>query len=301
MGSYNIAFLERISGIKAHTLRIWEQRFGILRPRRNEHNVRIYDDEHLKKVLNIKILIDAGYKIGEISKFGDLGLIEHSLELQQSDETWKQHGLLDDLTCAALSYSTDLFDAVYSKATSRLGLYKTYLNVIHPMLVRMGILWSSDQLLAAQEHFISNLIRQKLYVAIDGLPKKKSKKESWLLFLPEDEEHDIGLLFASFLLQLHGHEVIYLGSRVPLQNVQEVQQKTSCDHHLIFLVKRRNILSTQEFLEAWMLTCPGVKKTICAADQLLAGVDIHSRIQHFNAPEPFHHWVSTKLGQTENE
>jgi methanogenic corrinoid protein MtbC1 len=126
---------------------------------------------------------------------------------------------------------------------------ETYQSVIYPLLLRLGLLWQIDNICPAQEHFLTVIIRQKLLVAINDIPLKTQNKSTWLLFLPEDEEHDIGLLFASYLLRSMGHQVIFLGGRVPIASVKDVIKHKKINHVLLFMVRSRPIDTASTYLK----------------------------------------------------
>ncbi|MEO9003214.1 MAG: B12-binding domain-containing protein, partial [Ginsengibacter sp.] len=140
------------------------------------------------------------------------------------------------LIAAGMSYDEVYFDKIFSHCLIRFGLKDTYLQVIYPTMARIGLMWTRGVLPPAQEHFLSNLFRQKLFTAIDALPPAKSDANSWLLFLPENEFHEIGLLFAHYLISLAGHQVIYLGSNVPYKSFSELEKEISVNNILLFLV-----------------------------------------------------------------
>jgi DNA-binding transcriptional MerR regulator len=196
MAQYSIKELEEISSMKAHTIRIWELRYGLLQPLRTDTNIRYYDDMQLKKLLNVCALLSEGMKISKISELNEkqIGdaidqIINKSSSTDVSIET-----IINQLLIAVTTFDELMFDKVFSNAVLRLGLVDTYLKVIYPLLVRVGLMWSKDDVMPAQEHFFSNLIKQKIFAAIDATPLPQNADQTWLLFLPETESHEIGLL-----------------------------------------------------------------------------------------------------------
>lgn len=230
-GQYSIKDLERLSGIKAHTLRIWEKRYGIIMPSRTDTNIRYYTDEELKKVLNIAILNNYGIKISKIVGLTPQELREKVVEIGNEDVS--EHVQVERLVIAMVEMDEYRFEKILVNCTIRLGFEQTMMKVIYPFFKKVGILWQTGAINPAQEHFISNLIRQKLIVAIDGqgiTTRAESKK--FLLFLPEGELHEIGLLFYSYLIQKAGHKVIYLGQSVPVNDVVAVNAVSPADYIL---------------------------------------------------------------------
>ncbi|WP_439582891.1 MerR family transcriptional regulator [Dyadobacter bucti] len=238
MSVYSIRDLERISSLKAHTIRIWEQRYGILEPERTETNIRFYNDDHLKKLLNVCTLLNTGMKISKISKLNKAELAEEIDKIIAGSFQSDVHveALVNQALIAIATYDVPLFDQIFTQAVKRFSLKKTYVKIIYPLLVRTGLLWLKDDLLPSQEHFLSNLIRQKLFSAVDALPFPPNPDQNWVLFLHEGEDHEIGLLFAHYLIRLYGKSVIYLGPRVPYQDLSHVVQKSNPTHIYSFFV-----------------------------------------------------------------
>lgn len=228
MGKYSIKDIERLSGIKAHTLRIWEKRYGIIEPQRTDTNIRYYSNEELKKILNIAILNNYGIKISKI-----VGLTAEELHkkvLEISNEEVEENLQIESLVIAMVEVDESRFEKILANCTLRLGFEQTVMNIVYPFFKKVGILWQAGAINPAQEHFISNLIRQKLIVAIDsqGMMVKEGAKR-FLLFLPEGELHELGLLFYSYLIQKAGHKVVYLGQSVPLDDVIKVNNQNPAD------------------------------------------------------------------------
>lgn len=221
MSNYSIKDLEQLSGIKAHTLRIWEQRYKIIAPKRTDTNIRTYDDLDLKLVLNISLLKDHGFKISEISKMS-LGEMTHEV-ITISDQNLNYPDQIQALTIAMLGLDEDRFEKVIGTNILQFGFENTMIHIIYPFLSRIGTLWVTGSIGPAQEHFISNLIRQKIIVAIDGqVNKQQLTAKKYLLFLPEGELHEIGLLFANYIIRARQNKVIYLGQSLPLSELEAV-------------------------------------------------------------------------------
>lgn len=215
MSVFSIKDLENISGIKAHTLRIWEQRYGILKPDRTDTNIRHYGDQELKLVLNIALLQEkGGFKISEIAKMSDAEIVSHILQLSETSFNHVDH--MQALTIAMMDLDEARFQALTRNIVNAHGFEYYMLEVIYPFMRRLGTLWLSGSVGPAQEHFISHLIRQKLIAAIDqqDLSLKPNAKRV-LLYLPEGELHEIGLLFANYVFRARKHAVVYLGQSLP--------------------------------------------------------------------------------------
>jgi len=217
---YSIKDLERITGIKAHTIRIWEKRYGIVEPSRTQTNIRFYSDEDLRHLMNVAILNKYGYKISNIQGMSVDEITKSVIDLSQQDID-NEH-LVDNLVMAMIEMDEQKFDKIISTSTIKHGFEFTFENILFRFLEKAGILWQTGGVYPAQEHFITQLIRQKLILAIDGQLTPLQGKKTFLLFLPENEYHELGLLYLNFLIRKQGHNVIYLGQNVPLINLKNV-------------------------------------------------------------------------------
>ena len=235
MRLYQITELEQLTGLKAHTIRIWEKRYNLIEPDRTSTNYRRYNDEQVKKLLNVSTLLSNGYKISKIA-----GLTEKDLHLKILEY---QSGKKEDVICstfinellsAMLKFDEQGFEKTYSAVINRFGLFEAMLNVFYPLLNKIGLLWSINNVSPAQEHFASCLIKRKIMAATDGLPFAKHKKKKFLLLLIPGEMHDISLLFANYIIRSKGHETIYLGQDVPYENISLVLKQIKPNFILTF-------------------------------------------------------------------
>ena len=219
MSNYSIKDLEQLSRIKAHTLRIWEQRYNIINPKRTDTNIRTYDDKDLKLVLNIALLKDHDFKISEIAKLSLEEVSEKVLAI--SDRHLNYPDQIHALTIAMIDIDEERFEKIMATNILQFGFENTMINIIYPFLSRIGTLWITGSIGPAQEHFITNLIRQKLIVAIDGqIIKPNEHTKKYILFTPEGEFHEIPLLFANFILRARNNKVIYLGQSLPFSELE---------------------------------------------------------------------------------
>lgn len=229
MTMYQIKEVEHLSGIKAHTLRIWEKRYNIVEPKRTVTNIRYYDSNDLKRILNISMLNKNGYKISQIASFNDSRLNNELLTLSGDSENLDIQ--IGSLIKAMIDFDEKLFEKVYSQSIEYRGFQDTVLKLIYPFFKRVGILWLTDNIDPAQEHFISNLTRQKIIVSINELPVSKDKNaENFVLFLPEGQWHEMGLLLSNYLIRKNGHNCIYLGSSLPVESVVQMKDKVSFNY-----------------------------------------------------------------------
>jgi len=219
MNAFTIKDLETISGIKAHTIRIWEQRYGFLKPRRSDTNIRYYCNEELKTILNIALLNKHGFKISQIDRMKPSEICNKILELRTSEAMHDR--VVNDLIKDMVDLEIYQFECTLNTFIKEHGIEETVTGIIFPFLEKIGILWQTGHIMPAQEHFVSSVIRQKLIVAIDQVPASGNGK-SCLLFLPEGEHHELGLLFLHYLLKTRNARVIYLGANVPIHDVESI-------------------------------------------------------------------------------
>ena len=259
MDQFPISQLAQFSGIKPHTIRMWEQRYNALKPNRSEGNTRYYSNSQLRRLLNIVSLTDYGYKISELAAMSDKKLFSLVKAMKEDTASDSVSYFISQLIAAGMSYDEAHFDKIFSHCLLRYGWRDAYLNIIHPALVRIGIMWKSNTLPPAQEHFISNSFRRKLFTAIDSLPPAKNDSGTWILFLPENEFHEIGLLFAHYLISLSGRKVIYLGSNVPVQSFDGLSKDATVKNVLLFLVHNYDNEELQLYLKDVLSRFPGKK------------------------------------------
>lgn len=250
MSYYSIKDLEHLSGIKAHTLRIWEQRYNFLHPKRTDTNIRLYDDDDLKLILNVSLLRENGYKISKIAGMDakQIGEAVRQITDQQSNHFNEQ---IHALSLAMIDLDEERFEKIMSTNILQQGFEQTMLQVVFPFLRKIGVLWQTGSVTPAQEHFISNLIRQKLIVAIDGcFVSSKDKSQKYLLFLPEGELHELTLLFCYYVIKSRKHKVIYLGQNVPLPDVESTYEIYKPDYLLTIITTTKSPAKTQKYLTA---------------------------------------------------
>ncbi|MFL0354191.1 MerR family transcriptional regulator [Xanthomarina sp. GH4-25] len=219
MSTYSMAQIVALTGVKAHTLRKWETRYSFLAPERTETNIRYYTDIQLKKLMNISILTRNGYRISKIDKMSE-SEINSVIANKLIDST--QEDDISALIVSTLDMDEKAFDEVLNVQIKKNGLLLTTTKIIYPFLNQIGVLWGINKVMPAQEHFVSNLIKKKMFSAIDQLPYANKKAPVILMFLTENEHHEIGLLLAYFLARKMGWNVYYLGQNVPTENIKKV-------------------------------------------------------------------------------
>ena len=271
---FSIKDLENLTGIQAHTIRIWEKRYGILSPERTDTNIRYYNISNLKKLLNVHLLNQAGMKISNIAKLPESELLEKVRELESTlqGDTQYQNSLL----LAMFQFDQALFENTYNKMTAESSFRRVFLDFFVPLLQKVGLDWQSDSITPAHEHFISNLIKQKLHINIERVQQTsvQIRDRVFVLFLPENEIHELGLLYIHYELILKGYRSIFLGQSVPMENLSSVQilydnicfisyftvQPWKDDVHS-YLVKFRKEVLVEKKDQLWILgmNCQDVK------------------------------------------
>lgn len=222
MQQFSIKDLEHFSGIKAHTIRVWEQRYGLLEPKRTATNIRYYSGEDLKKLLNVSMLIANGHKISKIAAMPAAAIVEAVQRVQQEGGTHEAY--MNMLKISMINYDEALFHNVTQTYIAANGFQRTVQELYLPFLGQIGVLWLTDAICPANEHFMSHLLRQQLYGRLESLPSTDvlSNAPVYVHYLPEQEIHDISLLFFHYLCREQGHRSIFLGASVPFEDLVEL-------------------------------------------------------------------------------
>lgn len=221
---FSIKDLENLSGIKAHTIRIWEKRYNILDPIRTETNIRTYDLASLQKLLNVVLLNSYGYKISRIAELTSdkIALLVREII---SDKNSNNHAL-NAFKLAMINFDQALFFNTYNNLLSEKTFREVFYEVIIPLMSEIGLLWQSGTISPAQEHFISYLIKQKLLInteKVQILEPTRSDKV-FVLYLPENEIHELGLMYLNYEILLNGYKTIYLGESVPIDSLKDMKK-----------------------------------------------------------------------------
>jgi len=246
MNAFTIKDLENLTGIKAHTIRIWEQRYGFLKPQRTDTNIRYYSNEELKKILNISLLNKYGFKISHIDKMNEQDMAEkiNGINLQEA----QQERIINAMIQCMVDMALEGFENLLDDHIRQRGIERTIHQIIFPFMERIGVLWVTGHINPAQEHLVSNIMRQKIIVGIDAMSNTVHSGKSCALFLPEGEYHELGLLFVQYLLKNSGIYVYYLGSNVPLDDVEYLVNHKKPDFIYTHLTSVSNAFSFERFL-----------------------------------------------------
>lgn len=238
MITYSMSQVETLTGINAHTLRAWERRYNFILPERTETNIRYYSDAQLKNLLNIGILVRNGYRVSSVDKMerAEIHELVNQILTTHSDAN---NDKINGLVLSMLEMDEHAFTKIYNSAVADLSLLKTFTELIYPFLNLVGGLWTTNKIVPAHEHFISNLIRQKIIAGIAGLPSPKEDAKRILLFLLEEESHELGLLLSSYIAKKAGWKVYYLGQNVPTKNIIEILPSINPDLMMTMIITPR--------------------------------------------------------------
>ena len=247
MSTYTIKDLEKISGIKAHTIRIWEQRYQFLQPQRTETNIRTYSSDELKTILNVSLLNKYGFKISHIDKMSAEQMEEKILSLNQIDA--QKERVVNALIKEMVSLNMANFERQMDTYIGQKGIEKTILEIIFPFMERVGILWVTNHINPAQEHLATNVIRQKIILGIEKLPPILQYSKRIVLFMPEGEYHEIGLLYVQYLLKQRGFYVDYLGANVPMVDLRYLSEFHKVDYLYCHLTSPAKNFKIQKFFD----------------------------------------------------
>ena len=272
MNRFSIKDIEILTGIKPHTIRIWEQRYGIIKPQRTATNIRYYTEEDLKLMLNVSLLNKMGFKISKITCLKP-NEIEHkvlSLVEQANDADINLSALLNCM----VRLDEDTFEHLLNKYLETNGLESTMTRILFPFLYRIGLLWQTGSITPAYEHFFTNLVRQKIIAAIDKQvlsPLPDAKR--FLLFLPPNEPHELGLLYAHYVIRQRGHRSVYMGLNLPIDHIICAHECCQPDFIVTTLTSCIKINAIEEFIVQ-------ISKTFSKSKILLSGAQAVNRSLH---------------------
>ncbi|MGF1924266.1 MAG: MerR family transcriptional regulator [Bacteroidia bacterium] len=285
---YSISDLEQLSGIQSHTIRMWEQRYNALVPHRSAGNTRYYDDKQLLRLLNIVSISKQGLKISKICSLSDDAirqLIDNDIRTTiSSDQQYEFY--ITKLLKHGIAYDEANFSSLVDECFAKYNVAVSYQYIIYPMLTRLGLMWRKDSVCAGQEHFLTNIIRRKLDVEIDRLPLPKNGR-TWLLFLPEEEEHELGLLYANYAIRKLGQRVIYLGTKVPLQSLRQASEVNQIDHMLMFIIQYNLLSPVQRYVDELSANYPGVSIHLAGNQNLFANLNLPNNVSLVKSIDQF--------------
>lgn len=247
---FSIKDLENLSGIKAHTIRIWEKRYNLLDPNRTASNIRTYDLDGLCKLLNITYLIEKDHKISKVARLSSIEIQQLITDLVASENLPNHQLAINAFKVAMMNFDNALFKKTYADLAKFLSLPEIFTLIFIPLLEEIGLLWQAGTIDPAHEHFISSLIKLKILVGIEKEENTiTSPKDTYVLFLPENEFHDLGLVFIHYTLAQKGHQVIYLGQSIQLQNLKFIAKRNPQVKFLSYLTVKPDDISILDYTQ----------------------------------------------------
>ena len=291
MATFSIKDIESLTGIKSHTLRIWEQRFSFIKPKRTETNIRYYNDEDLKLLLNISVLNNHNVKISEIAKMTASEMSNSIIKL--SDSSSKFTHQIKDLISSMMSFDELGFHSKLNELINDIGLEKTYINIILPFLTEVGMFWQIGAIHPSHEHFATNIFKQKLFCHIDNqIANKGECSKKFLLFLPETETHSLTLLFANYIIRSRGHDVIFLGQEVPLEDLKNAFKNESLDYIFTVATISHLKIPVQEMLNFLSDNWPQTQILVSGYQFITSDAKIPSNVHLLKKPDDFINFIN---------
>lgn len=278
MDHFSISELSRLSGIKAYTIRIWEKRYQALSPDRTEGNTRVYNNKQLRRLLNIAGMMELGYKVSDLCAMSDVALFRLVQEKKEHLAEGLEGFFISQLISSGFTYDEPHFTSVFAQCVARFGVKDAYVKVLYPMLQRIGILWNSDRINPGNEHFITNLLRQKILTAIDMLSSPVDTADTWMLFLPENEFHETGLMIAHYLIRHSGQRSVYLGANVPQDALKAAAEGIRPNKVLFFFVQGNTKEELNRYLRS-VAVCVKHAHIYAAGKQLIGQLSAPRRTQ----------------------
>lgn len=266
MAIYSIRDLERLTGIKAHTIRIWEQRYRLIVPHRTDTNIRFYTDEELRLLFNIALLNRHGYKISKLAGMPHEKVAELVSEISENNNS--QNAQIDAMTLSMIDMDEVSFDRIFSSYVWENGFERTMLELVYPFLDKLNMLWLTNSVSPAHEKFIANLIRRKLMSAIDKEPiGVQEDAQTFVLYTPEGESQELTLLFMQYLLRARHQRVVYLGANTSLSELRDVSHTLNPDYIFSILQDPLPRQSIQSYVD-------NASKSVNGSELLLTGAQL---------------------------
>ena len=247
--SFSIKNLENISGIKAHTIRIWEKRYNLLFPERTDTNIRRYSLDSLRKLLNITLLYNHGFKISKIANLAeeDIPILVRDIALKSNSEQVS----INAFKLSMVNFDTVMFDATFDELLSKNDFSFIYLNIFIPLMRELGILWQTGAISPSHEHFITNLVKQKIHIQTEIIQRSNTPKinsPKFVLFLPDNEIHELSILFINYFILKKGHKTIFLGQSIPTNSLKTLMSYSTQLHFVTYVTVEPNKDEIEDYL-----------------------------------------------------
>ena len=290
--TFSIKNLENLSGIKAHTLRIWEKRYNLLEPERTDTNIRRYSLDSLKRLLNVTLLYNHGFKISKIASLNEDEIPElvRSIALKSNSE----QVAINAFKLSMINFDYDLFDTNYNEILQHHDFQYVFLNVFMPLMRELGILWQTGAISPSHEHFITNLIKQKIHLQTETLQRKKPQRGDhpiFVIFLPENEIHELGVLYLNYLILNSGFRTIFLGQSLQTSSLETLYSYNSKFYFVSYLTVEPNKEEIMSFLTNFhqnLLEDRGSKLLLFGPQQIEIDTDkLPGQIELFRSVESF--------------
>lgn len=293
---YSINDLEKLSGIKAHTLRIWEKRYEILKPKRTETNIRYYEDDDLQKVLNIAVLKKKGYKISRIAQLNDSEISKLVAELSEVDVAFEDH--IDALAIAMFELNEYKFDKILTHYIDQRGFIETMEEVIYPFLEKLSMMWMAGSIKSAHESFVTYYVKRKCIAAIESLKGQHKEATTYVIYLPENESHELSLLYIHYLLKKEGNNVVNLGTNVPLIDVIDTCKIKKPDYVFTMINDSYAHGTLQSYIDDLLKHIQDTQLIISGYQIVANRIDDHDRLQQFTSINDIKQLIGTEDPKT---
>jgi len=290
--TFSIKNLENLSGIKAHTLRIWEKRYNLLEPERTDTNIRRYSLDSLKRLLNVTLLYNHGFKISKIASLNEEEIPElvRSIALKSNSE----QVAINAFKLSMINFNYDLFDTNYNEILQHHDFQYVFLNVFMPLMRELGILWQTGAISPSHEHFITNLIKQKIHLQTELLQRKKPKRGEhplFVIFLPENEIHELGVLYLNYLILDSGYRTIFLGQSLQTTSLETLYSYNTKFYFVTYLTVEPNKDEIMPFISQFhenLLKDRDSKLLIFGPQQIEIDIDkLPGQVELFRSVESF--------------
>ncbi|MEH6407066.1 MAG: MerR family transcriptional regulator [Leeuwenhoekiella sp.] len=249
---FSIRDLESLGGIKAHTIRIWEKRYNLLEPDRTATNIRTYSLKDLQKLLNVIFLLENEYKISKVARHNSAEIAEIVADLVAKNNLTNNHAIIS-LKIAMMNFDQRLFAKTYESLATVLSFRQIFMQAFVPLLNELGFLWQTDTINPAHEHFITNLIKMKILLQIEQYQLKHppTKSKTFVLFLPENEIHELGLMFLNYEIISRGYSCIFLGQSIQLESLNYVLASQSDVHFVSYFTIKPDDQTVEEYAKSF--------------------------------------------------
>lgn len=284
MIKYSIKDLEKYTGVKAHTIRIWEKRYNLLEPHRTDTNIRYYDEDHLKFLLNVSMLISHDFKISKISELSKEEIQEEVKKIY--DKSGKRdmdtaiQFKMNSLVMAMMELDEFRFDKIFSTSVIKRGFEQTMIEVMCPFLTKVGIMSRTGEINNAQEHFIYQMIRQKVMVAIDALPLVPQGPDSYLLYLPDVKQRDLFILNSYYFIKARGKHVVYLGQNISIEELKTVVELKNPTNIFTFISSPACENETRQYFKSLSKAFPRKHILFSGTQSFLKNVELPGNVSY---------------------